>query len=69
MLWRGSSNDRNLAGPAHFFAVAARLMRRILVDYARARGYAKRGGDNRENCRAGQNVHMVEKGCAIAALL
>lgn len=29
---------------AHFFAVGARLMRRILVDYARARGYAKRGG-------------------------
>jgi len=32
-------NDR-----VHFFAVAARLMRRILVDDARARGYQKRGG-------------------------
>ena len=30
---------------AHFFAIGARLMRRILVDYARSRGYAKRGGD------------------------
>jgi RNA polymerase sigma factor (TIGR02999 family) len=30
---------------AHFFAVAARMMRRILVDSARARGNAKRGGD------------------------
>src|SRR6266852_2574918 len=29
---------------AHFFAVAARMMRRILVDAARARGSAKRGG-------------------------
>ena len=29
---------------AHFFAMAARLMRRILVDAARARGYHKRGG-------------------------
>jgi len=29
---------------AHFFAMAARLMRRILVDSARSRGYAKRGG-------------------------
>jgi RNA polymerase sigma factor (TIGR02999 family) len=28
----------------HFFALAARLMRRILVDYARARQYQKRGG-------------------------
>ena len=29
---------------AHFFAVAARLMRHILVDFARARQYQKRGG-------------------------
>ena len=29
---------------AHFFAMAARLMRRILVDAARAQGYQKRGG-------------------------
>lgn len=29
---------------AHFFAMAARLMRRILVDVARSRGYQKRGG-------------------------
>ena len=29
---------------AHFFAMGARLMRRILVDFARARGYQKRGG-------------------------
>jgi len=29
---------------AHFFAVAARLMRRMLVDHARARGRGKRGG-------------------------
>jgi RNA polymerase sigma factor (TIGR02999 family) len=30
---------------AHFFAVSARLMRRILVDVARARKKLKRGGD------------------------
>ena len=30
---------------AHFLAVAARLMRRILVDFARSRRYRKRGGD------------------------
>jgi RNA polymerase sigma factor (TIGR02999 family) len=32
------------SGRAHFLAVAARQMRRILVDSARARRYAKRGG-------------------------
>jgi RNA polymerase sigma factor (TIGR02999 family) len=30
---------------AHFFGLAARLMRRILVDHARSRGAAKRGSD------------------------
>jgi RNA polymerase sigma-70 factor (ECF subfamily) len=30
---------------AHFLAISARLMRRVLVDYARSRGYQKRGGD------------------------
>ena len=29
---------------AHFFGIAAQMMRRILVDYARSRSYAKRGG-------------------------
>jgi RNA polymerase sigma factor (TIGR02999 family) len=31
---------------AHFFAIASRLMRRILVDHARARDAGKRGGGN-----------------------
>jgi RNA polymerase sigma factor (TIGR02999 family) len=30
---------------AHFFAVSAQMMRRILVDYARSRRYTKRGGE------------------------
>ena len=29
---------------AHFYGIAAQMMRRILVDYARSRRYAKRGG-------------------------
>jgi RNA polymerase sigma-70 factor (ECF subfamily) len=33
---------------AHFFGIAAQLMRRILVDYARSRHFAKRGGDARQ---------------------
>ena len=34
----------NWQNRAHFLAMAARLMRRILVDHARSKGYAKRGG-------------------------
>lgn len=33
-------NDR-----AHFFAIAARLMRRVLVDHARRKAFQKRGGN------------------------
>ena len=29
---------------AHFFAISARMMRRILTDFARSRNYQKRGG-------------------------
>src|SRR5262245_50822727 len=29
---------------AHFLGISARLMRRVLVDHARTRGYQKRGG-------------------------
>jgi RNA polymerase sigma-70 factor, ECF subfamily len=34
----------NWQNRAHFLAMSARLMRRILVDYARSKGYQKRGG-------------------------
>jgi RNA polymerase sigma factor (TIGR02999 family) len=37
----------NWQNRAHFFAVSAQLMRRILVDYARSRRYDKRGGESR----------------------
>jgi RNA polymerase sigma factor (TIGR02999 family) len=43
---------------AHFFALSARLMRRILVDFARARNYRKRGG-------AAQHVSLDEQQPAI----
>jgi RNA polymerase sigma factor (TIGR02999 family) len=38
-------DDPHWEDRAHFFAVAARMMRRILVDYSRRRGAEKRGGD------------------------
>ncbi len=39
---------------AHFLAMSARLMRRVLVDVARAKGYQKRGG-------GAQRVAFVEE--------
>lgn len=38
-------DDSTFSDRAHFLAMASRVMRRILVDYARARKAAKRGGD------------------------
>jgi RNA polymerase sigma factor (TIGR02999 family) len=40
-----AAEDLSWRDRAHFFAVAAQMMRRILVDAARSRGAAKRGGD------------------------
>lgn len=38
-----NQNGVNWQNRAHFFAIAAQMMRRILVDYARGKRYAKRG--------------------------
>jgi RNA polymerase sigma-70 factor (ECF subfamily) len=40
-----SDAPRNFEGKVHFLAVASRVMRQVLVDYARARGAQKRGGE------------------------
>ena len=37
-------NNISWQNRAHFFRISARIMRRILVDLARKRGFAKRGG-------------------------
>ena len=39
-----NKEDRNWQNRSHFFAVAAQVMRRILIDHARSRNAAKRGG-------------------------
>ena len=66
MQWR----DR-----AHFVATAATLMRRVLVDYARANARDKRGGqisvtslDNDQVAAAGQTLDVVAVDDALAEL-
>lgn len=44
---------------AHFFAVAAQLMRRILVDSARARTSAKRGGGLKRVDHSGVDLDQI----------
>ncbi len=39
------SGDVSISSRVHFLAIASQQMRRILVDHARHRGRAKRGGD------------------------
>src|SRR5688572_6346294 len=51
----------------HFFAVAAQLMRRILVDFARQRRYQKRGGRWRRVTLAGE-VSATAIGSDLVAL-
>lgn len=60
---------------AHFFGIAAQLMRRILVDHARAKKRTKRGGSdirvsfNEANVRApSQNLDIVALDEALARL-
>lgn len=54
-------NDRN-----HFYAVAARQMRRLLIDHARAAGAAKRGGDRE---RVDLALIAAPQGAAFEALM
>ena len=53
---------------AHFYAVAAQAMRRILVDHARSRGYAKRGGGARKVSFDEAVIGAEERGAELIAL-
>ena len=53
---------------AHFFAVSAQFMRRILVDFARSRGYGKRGGGMKALALDEAALVSDEKGTDLVAL-
>src|SRR5262245_19435451 len=55
-------------GRAHFFALASRMMRRILVDYARSRHYAKRGGAARRGSLEEGMIVSEEKARDVVSL-
>ena len=53
---------------AHFFGIAAQMMRRILVDHARSRQYAKRGGDARHVSLDEVTIVSAERAADVVAL-
>ena len=53
---------------AHFFGVSASLMRRILVDHARRRHYAKRGGGALKVSLEEAGVVAQDRGAELVAL-
>ena len=54
----GGSNDSAWERRAHFFGAASRAMRQVLVDFARTRNAAKRGG-------GAQMVSLSQAGAAV----
>ncbi len=52
----------------HFFAVSSNLMRRILVDFARSRGYQKHGGNIVRVELDGEEVPAPKRGAEVVAL-
>jgi RNA polymerase sigma factor (TIGR02999 family) len=53
---------------AHFFAVCARMMRRVLVDWARARQATKRGGEERPLCLQEAVAEVGDTGMDLVAV-
>ncbi|MFI5178220.1 MAG: sigma-70 family RNA polymerase sigma factor [Vicinamibacterales bacterium] len=53
---------------AHFFALSARIMRRILVDHARSRNFIKRGGGTRHVSLDEALIVSQDRGADLVAL-
>ncbi|HKV41652.1 MAG TPA: sigma-70 family RNA polymerase sigma factor [Blastocatellia bacterium] len=64
------ANQKNVKwqNRGHFFAVCAKLMRRILVDYARSRAYAKREGEARKTALDEARTLVAERPADIVAI-
>src|SRR5215831_7712672 len=53
---------------AHFFAIAAQMMRRVLVEFARSRQYQKRGGGARKTSLDEALIASPQRGHDLVAL-
>ena len=52
----------------HFFALAAQMMRRVLVDHARSRGYLKRGAGARPVSLEDSRIASPDRSAEVVAL-
>ena len=53
---------------AHFFAISAQMMRRVLVEFARSRQYQKRGGGARKTSLDEALIPSCQRGQDLVAL-
>ena len=60
--------EQQFESRGHFLAIAARAMRGILVDHARARGTAKRGGEAERQALDASVAAFEERGADLVAL-
>lgn len=58
----------NWQNRAHFFAIASSVMRRVLIDYARTRGYVKRGGEALRVSFNEKDLAVLEQDADLVAL-
>jgi RNA polymerase sigma factor (TIGR02999 family) len=64
------AKDRGFSNEVHFLAVASRVMRQVLVDYARARATQKRSGGAVRNVEWTANLEVEsEKGIELLDLI
>src|SRR5215813_10555395 len=52
--------QREFSGRTHFLAVASRVMRQVLVDYARARATDKRAAGKRQNLDEDESLTSLQ---------
>ncbi len=62
------SKGAAVAGREHFFALAARAMRHVLIDYARRRKAVKRGGGEPITLLDEENVPAAERAAELLAI-
>jgi RNA polymerase sigma factor (TIGR02999 family) len=61
-------NEMSWQNRAHFFAIASRVMRQILIDYARKHTAEKRGGGTPDTLLDGKEISLGERADELLAL-